>query len=119
MLIQVNITLMKDFVKFSVEGAMGSGSVTLKQTSSVDDEDSSTVINIDSPVSLDFAVKYLKNFSTAASLSPRVTLHLSNEIPMLVEFKIEDLGYLRYYLAAKISDDADMPDIPTKDEDDY
>jgi proliferating cell nuclear antigen len=115
---------MKDFVKFSVEGQMGSGSVTLRQNSTVDDDEGDVVIAIDQPISLDFSVKYLKNFASASSLAPRVALHLSNEIPMLVDFKLENLGYLRYYLASKISDDdeemmEDEQPIAAKVEEDY
>ncbi len=55
-----------------------------------------------------FSLKYLTNFSKAASLSNRVTLSMSADTPLLVEYKIEDMGYLRYYLAPKIGEDEDM-----------
>jgi proliferating cell nuclear antigen len=32
---------------------------------------------------------------------------MSQEVPLVVEFKIPDLGYLRFYLAPKIEDEAD------------
>lgn len=41
----------------------------------------------------------------AASLSETVTLSLSNELPLMVEYMIEETGYLRYYLAPKIEED--------------
>lgn len=59
---------------------------------------------MENPVSLDFAMKHLSMFAKSAILSKKVTLCLSNESPMMVEFQIEDLGYLRYYLAPKIDD---------------
>lgn len=37
---------------------------------------------------------------------PQVTLHLSKEVPLMVEYKLESLGYLRYFLAPKIDEDA-------------
>jgi proliferating cell nuclear antigen len=33
---------------------------------------------------------------------------MSNDTPLLVEYKIEDMGYLRYYLAPKIGDDEEV-----------
>jgi len=74
-----------------------------------------------------FAIKYLNTFAKASPLSPQVTLSLSNEVPIgksslvcsfhnkiriscssnvpVVEFKIEEVGFLRYYLAPKIDDE--------------
>jgi proliferating cell nuclear antigen len=60
---------------------------------------------MNNPVALDFAMKHLLMFSKSAMLSKRVTLCLSNDSPLMVEFQIEDLGYLRYYLAPKIDDE--------------
>jgi len=30
---------------------------------------------------------------------------MSGEVPLVVEFQIEELGYIRYYLAPKIEED--------------
>jgi len=35
----------------------------------------------------------------------KVTLFLSTEYPLMVEYKLENLGVLRFYLAPRISDD--------------
>lgn len=37
-------------------------------------------------VSLTFSLKYLVNFSKSQSLSPRVQLMMSNDVPLLVGF---------------------------------
>lgn len=61
------------------------------------------------PVSLTFALRYLNSFTKATSLSESVTISLSSELPVVVEYKIADMGYIRYYLAPKIEDeDEDM-----------
>jgi proliferating cell nuclear antigen len=39
-----------------------------------------------------------------------VTLSLSNEAPLQVEYKMEDLGHIRYYLAPKIDDEGENED---------
>ncbi len=44
-------------------------------------------------------------FTKASSLSQKVTLFLSTEYPLMVEYKLENLGVLRFYLAPRISDD--------------
>ncbi len=42
----------------------------------------------------------------ATALSPSVKLFLSTEAPLMVEYKIENFGHLRYYLAPKMEDEA-------------
>ena len=44
-------------------------------------------------------------FNKAVSLSNTVSLNMSEENPLMVEYKIEDFGSLRFYLAPKISDE--------------
>ena len=55
------------------------------------------------PVSLTFSLKYLVNFCKASGLSDRVKLSLSSEVPLLVEYGMQDNSYLRFYLAPKVS----------------
>ena len=42
----------------------------------------------------------------ATSLGPTVTLSMSPDIPVVVEYAIDSMGYIRYYLAPKIDEDA-------------
>jgi proliferating cell nuclear antigen len=41
----------------------------------------------------------------ATGLSPQVTLSMSKELPVVVEYRIADMGYVRYYLAPKIEEE--------------
>lgn len=41
----------------------------------------------------------------ATPLSESVTLSMSKELPILVEYRIGDMGHVRYYLAPKIEDE--------------
>jgi proliferating cell nuclear antigen len=77
----------------------------LKSNSSVDDDDESTVIELQQSVAMTFSIKYLTQFTKATPLSPRVGLNLSADVPLLVDYKLENLGYVRYYLAPKIGDE--------------
>jgi hypothetical protein len=51
---------------------------------------------------LTFSIKYLSNFAKSTPLAERVRLHMSNEVPLLVEYAF-DQGHIRYYLAPKIA----------------
>jgi proliferating cell nuclear antigen len=68
-------------------------------------EEDATVIELQQPVQLAFAVKYLSMFAKTTPLCNRVTLCLSSEIPLLIEYKIDEIGYIRYYLAPKVDSD--------------
>ncbi|KAF9188946.1 proliferating cell nuclear antigen [Haplosporangium sp. Z 27] len=100
--VQIDVT--KEGVKFAAKGELGSGAVTLKQNANVDKEEESTLIELQQNVSLNFSLKYLINFTKATPLSNRVSLSMSSEVPLLVEYKME-AGYIRYYLAPKIGED--------------
>ena len=60
----VTIAVSKDGVKFSVAGEMGSGNMTLRQNSSVDTkEEEQVTIQMEEPVTLNFALRYLNFFT--------------------------------------------------------
>ncbi|KAJ2921459.1 hypothetical protein H1R20_g15634, partial [Candolleomyces eurysporus] len=69
-----------------------------------DDEPSGVVIEMNQHVSLTFSLKYLVNFSKSSTLSPKVQLMMSNDVPLLVAYEFGQ-GHIRYYLAPKIGDD--------------
>lgn len=93
----------KEGVKFSCQGDIGSGSVTLRQHTDVEKEENNVEIDLSEPVSLTFSLKYLSNFTAATGLSSKVRLCLSNEVPLLVEYSLSNNSYLRFYLAPKVS----------------
>ncbi|KAF2459799.1 proliferating cell nuclear antigen, N-terminal domain-containing protein [Lineolata rhizophorae] len=101
----VSIECTKEGVKFSCQGDIGSGSVTLRSHTNVDNEDRNVSIDLSEPVSLMFSLKYLSNFCKASGLSSRVKLSLSNEVPLLVEYALPSNSFLRFYLAPKIGDE--------------
>ncbi|KAH4034130.1 cyclin [Parastagonospora nodorum] len=101
----VSIECTKEGVKFACQGDIGSGSVQLRQHSSVDKPSENVEIDLTEPVSLTFSLKYLTNFCKASGLSDSVKLCLSSEVPLLVEYGIQNNSYLRFYLAPKIGDE--------------
>lgn len=65
------------------------------------------VIEMNEPVSLSFALRYMNSFTKATPLSETVTISLSSELPVVVEYKVAEMGYIRYYLAPKIEEEED------------
>lgn len=105
----VGIACEKDGVRFAVTGDMGSGNIALKQQSSADKPDMATMIELEEPVELSFALRYLSLFTKASGLSKQASLSMSPEVPLVVEYKIaeDSSSYLRYYLAPKVDDEED------------
>lgn len=101
----VKISATKEGIKFSVAGEEGSGDIICKQDPSVDEEDDRVVIKLDKDVSLTFALRYLNMFAKATPLANSVTIKMSPDVPLVVEYKIEELGHIRYYLAPKIEEE--------------
>jgi proliferating cell nuclear antigen len=52
-----------------------------------------------------FTLKYLSAFAKATPLAPYVKLHMLKGTPMLVEFTLVGIGYIRYYVGAKVDED--------------
>jgi proliferating cell nuclear antigen len=98
------ISATKEGVKFSVSGDMGTGNVTVRQNAAVE-KGEQTLIDLQEPVSLTFALRYLNFFTKATPMSETVTLSLSKEVPLAVEYQIGEMGHLRYYLAPKVDDE--------------
>merc|ERR1712010_420162 len=101
----VVISCTKEGVKFSAAGDIGTGNIKLAQTANVDKEEEAVTIDMQEPVTLTFACRYLNMFTKASCLAPQVSLSMSPEVPLVVEYKIGDIGHVRYYLAPKIEDE--------------
>lgn len=103
----VNISVTKEGVRFAASGDIGAGNILLKQQKSADKESENVTVDLQEPISLNFALRYLATFSKATALSDRVKLSLSTDVPLVVEYGIGEMGYIRYYLAPKIEEEAE------------
>lgn len=102
----LTISVNKDNVQFAVNGEIGKGEMTLKSSDNTDLGDAvQTDIDCKEAVALKFAMRYLNFFTKATGLSNSVQLSMSPEVPLMVEYCIDEVGYVRYYLAPKIEDD--------------
>jgi proliferating cell nuclear antigen len=97
------ISCTKEGVRFSVSGDLGTGNVLLRANAS-EKEDEQVMIEMDEPVELTFALRYLNFFTKATGLGPSVILSMSPDVPIVVEYPIEEIGFIKYYLAPKIDD---------------
>lgn len=77
----------KDAIKFSISGEIGTGNSILNQKDSGSEHDS-VILEVEEPVNLSFAARYLNLFSKAGGLANCVSLNMSNEAPLMVEFKL-------------------------------
>jgi len=111
----LTITASEGKVVFEATGENGSNVMTFTSDEQVSDEvsdvynkfDGRIKISASEAVKVTFSIKYLVQFSKGMKLADRVRLSISNRCPLAVEYQIEDDGYLRFYLAPKIEDEAE------------
>ena len=101
------IAVTKEGIRFSVSGQIGTGNILLRSNTATDKEEEAVHIDMQEPVELNFALRYLNFFTKATPLSGHVILSMSPGIPILVEYPISEVGSIKYYLAPKIDDDED------------
>lgn len=101
----VRISTSKEGIKFSASSVKGSGNVLCRPNPAADAGEDSVSIQLKESVSMSFSLNYLVQFTKATSLSPRVTLKMTKGMPLVVEYPIEEIGYVRFFLAPKIEDE--------------
>ncbi|EPY23028.1 proliferating cell nuclear antigen [Strigomonas culicis] len=130
----VTIAISKEGVKFSSAGDIGQGYTFLQASgvsdrsvksevkpevkAEHDDDDGEPAarrlkteqpsigveVSMEEPITLSFALRFMSIFAKGSTLSDRVTLKFAKDSPCMVEFGIDNVGYLRYYLAPKVDD---------------
>jgi proliferating cell nuclear antigen len=99
------VSVTKEGIRFSVTGDLGTGNVLIKKTNSVEKDEEAVIIEVDEPVELTFALRYLNFFTKATPLGGAVVLSMSPDVPVVVEYPIEEIGHVKYYLAPKIDEE--------------
>lgn len=92
----------KEGVRFSVSGSIGNGNILVRSN---DDEKDKVTISMEEPVELNFALRYLNFFTKATPLAQNVILSMSPDVPVVVEYPIEEYGHVKFYLAPKIEEE--------------
>lgn len=100
----VRIEVEDKVATFSFSGKAGAGKIKLKKNNAEKSEDQ-IEIQCDEHVNSNYGLQYLNSFAKASSLSSHVTLHMSNQFPLMIEYEIENMGYVKFYLAPKMDDE--------------
>lgn len=100
----VNIETSKNYISFNVTSDTVQGSIKIDANDSSSQEEM-TLVKVEEPVNLAFALRYLNMFTKATALTEQVQLSLSVEYPLKVEYKLSNLGTLQYFLAPRISEE--------------
>ena len=95
----------KEGIRFSASGSIGTGNILIRSNPTADKAKDQVIIDMEEPVELNFALRYLNFFAKASQISDNVIISMSPEVPIVVEFPIEECGEIKYYLAPKIEED--------------
>ena len=63
--------------------------------------------SFDHDLSLSFAARHLVSICKASSLNNKVVLRFSRTLPLLVNFVLPDMGFVKYFMAPKVDNDND------------
>lgn len=99
------ISCSKEGIRFSVKGDLGTGNVLIRANADPEKEAEQVVIDMEEPVELTFALRYLNLFTKATSLGPSVIISMSPDVPIVIEYPISDMGHIKYFLAPKIDEE--------------
>jgi len=100
-----NISVTKEGIRFSVSGTIGTGNILIRQNAAAEDEKNRVIVDMEEPVELGFALRYLNFFCKATPLADQVVISMNPDVPMVVEYPIEEVGHIKFYLAPKIEDE--------------
>lgn len=107
----VTVSINDTTINFSASGPIGEANIILRQKTSENNQSCDVSIAVQEPVSMGFAVRYFNSFAKATSLSENVVVSMRKDLPMVVEYKIKDIGNLRFFLAPRVMDE-DLDNLP-------
>jgi proliferating cell nuclear antigen len=96
----IAITLTTDFVKFSSVGHVGSSTITIKANEKKKREEEVS-IKIKDTLTVGYTSKNFNCIAKATTLCSQVTISVSEELPLIVEYNIEEIGIIKFHLAAR------------------
>ena len=83
----VCIDSVKNKICFNIFGNVCNTDITIKHNNA----------SIEGRIKLNFSLEYLEQFLKASTLSPVLILHLSDEMPLMIEYSIGNKCVLRWY----------------------
>nr|XP_033330343.1 proliferating cell nuclear antigen-like [Megalopta genalis] len=107
----ITLSTSPDSIRFTASGNNRHVAYELTETKPELNEENAVVINQHEPVSLTITRCYAINFVNSVPLNERVQLSMAREGPLVCEYRISDLGYLRFYMAPKTEGDDDFQEM--------
>lgn len=101
----VRVEVDANLATFSFSGKAGAGKIKMKKNNAEKSEDQID-IKCEEKVNSNYGLQYLNSFAKASSLSSHVVLYLSSQYPLMIEYEIENMGFVKFYLAPKMDDEA-------------
>lgn len=101
------ISCTKEGIRFSATGPIGTANILQRSITTSENDHENVTIDMEEPVELNFALRYLNFFTRATPLSKKVVICMSPGIPIVVEYPIDQIGFVKYYLAPKVEEDGD------------
>ena len=98
----INIEVDKNCVKFYINNENIKGGFILESNNS-ENIDLQCKIETDNVVNLAFALNYLYMLSKASFIGQQVNLFLSQKCSLMIQYKLGELGELKFYLAPRES----------------
>lgn len=89
---------------FSINGKAGAGKLTLKGNNAEKIEDQVTIV-CQEEVTCSYGLQYLNSFAKASSLSGVVSLNISPKYPLMIEYEMDNIGFIKFYLAPKMDEE--------------
>lgn len=107
----VSVKCTEGSISFSVNDNSVEATTTYNSGITSDKAEEEIDVDVSEACKVSYALRYLKAISGASGLAPRVSLSFSTQFPLLVEYDLMHEGFVRFYLAPKVTDDESDDDI--------
>jgi proliferating cell nuclear antigen len=107
----VSVRCTEGSISFSVADASVEATTTFNAGVGPESSEDEVEVDVSESCRVSYALRYLKAMSAAAGLASRVSLSFSPHFPLLVEYALNEGGFVRFYLAPKVDDDEDSDEL--------
>ncbi|EAX99202.1 proliferating cell nuclear antigen, putative [Trichomonas vaginalis G3] len=98
-------------ISFSVSDILLNATTTFNAGVTNEKAEEEIEVDVTEGCKVAYALRYLKAISAASALSTRVNLSFSPHFPLLVEYSLQEGGYVRFYLAPKVDEEASEDEV--------
>ena len=106
----VQVRCTEGAISFSVQDALMDVQTTFNAGVIHENAEEEIEVSVSEACRVGYSLRYLKAIAAAAPLAPRVALSFSPHFPLLVEYIIQETGFVRFYLAPKVDEEGSSDD---------